>query len=41
LQVTAALVEEARDPFRLETLELADPGADELQPINCVVCHGK
>ena len=26
LQVTAALVEEARDPFRLETLELADPG---------------
>jgi aryl-alcohol dehydrogenase len=30
LQVTAALVEEARDPFRLETLELADPGADEL-----------
>jgi aryl-alcohol dehydrogenase len=30
LQVTAALVEGARDPFRLETLELADPGADEL-----------
>ena len=30
MQVTAALVEEARDPFRLETLELADPGADEL-----------
>ncbi|HEV2432355.1 MAG TPA: NAD(P)-dependent alcohol dehydrogenase [Burkholderiales bacterium] len=30
MQVTAALVEGARDPFRLETLELADPGADEL-----------
>jgi aryl-alcohol dehydrogenase len=47
VRITAALVPERGEPFRLETLELADPGPDELvvRVAACGVCqtdvHGR